>query len=166
MRCNLHLKMCYVFTAKQNSNAIKTRVSQPASVLPNNPIGPLVTASCSDLGFTSTRPLFLVRGKSSSFVGELTSMSKQWAASKSRGWWECQPMKSGGEWDESGATGWAAACYCPLRCALIPRSFPSVTEPEDRSATVGCGVWMSPGRPGGQGMRSGGGYWRVVARNN
>lgn len=105
---------------KQNRNIIKARVSQPAS------FGPLVTASCSVLCFTSIHPLFSVRGKSSSFAGEFTSMSKQWVACKSRGWWECQPMKSGGEWDESGATGWAVACFCPLRCVLIPRPFPSV----------------------------------------
>lgn len=62
-------------------------------------------------------------------------------------------MKSGGEWDESGATGQAAASYCPLRCVLIPRSFPSVTEPEDRSATVRCGIGVGPGRPEGWGRR-------------
>ncbi len=62
---------------KQNLYTIKARVSQPVSIFPNNHIGPLVTASCSDLRFTSAHPLCLVRGKSSSFVGELTSMSKQ-----------------------------------------------------------------------------------------
>lgn len=87
-------------------------------------------------------------------------MSKRWAACKSRGWWECQPIKSGGEWDESGATGQAAACYCPLRCVLIPRSFPSVREPEDSGATLGCGVWVSPGWPWGP-RRWG---WGLVAK--
>lgn len=150
---------------KSKNTTIEARVSQTVSILPNNPNGPLVTASCSDLRFTSTHPLCLVRGKSSSFVGKLTSMSKKSAACKSKGWWECQPMKSGGERDESGAKGWAVACYCPLRCILIPRSFPSVTEPEDRSAMVGCGVWVSPERPGGRGGAQGA-VRGIVARNN
>lgn len=125
-------------------------MSQPVFVFcQKNPNGLLVTDSCSDVRFTSARPLCLGRGKSSLFVEELTSMSKRWAAYKSRGWWECQPIKSGGEWDESGATGQAAACYCPLRYVLIPRSFPSVREPEDSGATLGCGVWVSPGWPWG-----------------
>lgn len=142
---------------KQNPNSIKARVRQPVSI---GPFGSLLQRFV----YQSIHPLFLVRGKSSSFAGELTSMSKQWAALKSKDWWECQPVKSGGEWDESGATGQAAACYCPLRCVLIPLPFPSMTEPQDRSATAGYGVWVRPGQTRGRGVQQGscGG----VARNN
>lgn len=148
-----HIWKCKYCTLmqSQNPNTIKATGESACFYFAKQSYwAPLVTASWSDSRFTSTHPHFLVRGKSSSFAGELTSTSKRWAACESRGWWECQPMKRGGEWDESGATGRAAACYYPLRCVLIPRSFPSVAEPGDRSATVGCGVWESPGRPGGR----------------
>lgn len=109
-----------------------------------DPKRPFVTTSCSEMCITHS---CLVRGRSSLFVGGggLSSKSKRWAACTSEGWWECQPMESQAERDESGASGWAAACSSLLRCVLMPRYFPSVPEAEDGSQRQLRTAWGAGG---------------------
>lgn len=62
-------------------------------------------------------------------------------------WGECQPVKTGGEWDESGAMARAAARYCPLRCALIPLPIPAAAELEGSQGHT-RGVLLDEGSSG------------------